>query len=173
MKSEFQAKYLQHLVSKKKANEGFTLIELLVVIIIVGVLAAIALPSFLNQISRARASEGVTNVGSINRAQQVFRYQNTQFSGNLDNLDAKVTAKYYQYAATGATATEVNTLTTTSETDLKAVTGRAEQTSGNQFNAVVCTSTDVVASGAASSAVTSAIIPANTTTCSNSYAAAR
>jgi type IV pilus assembly protein PilA len=40
MKSEFKAKYLQHLVRKNKGNEGFTLIELLVVIIIVGVLAA-------------------------------------------------------------------------------------------------------------------------------------
>jgi type IV pilus assembly protein PilA len=173
MKSEFQAKYLQHLVSKKKDNEGFTLIELLVVIIIVGVLAAIALPSFLSQISRARASEGVTNVGSINRAQQVYRYQNTEFTNNLDLLDAKITPKFYTYGASDASATVVNITTTSQANDLKAVSGRAEQTSTNQFFSVVCTGLDVVGSGTASSTVTSANINATTTNCSNGYAVAR
>jgi type IV pilus assembly protein PilA len=98
MKSEFQAKYLQHLVSKKKNNEGFTLIELLVVIIIVGVLAAIALPSFLNQIGKARGSEATSNLGTIARSQQAYRYQNTQMADQLSLLDARISGKFYTYA---------------------------------------------------------------------------
>lgn len=173
MKSEFKAKYLQHLLSKKKNHEGFTLIELLVVIIIVGVLAAIALPSFLSQISRARASEGVTNVGSINRAQQVYRYQNTQFSSAVSDLDAQITQKYYSYEAANAGATSVDTETTTNENDLKMVSGRAEQTNANTFNAVVCVGTDVVTSGNAAAAPTTAIYAAGTTACDNGYSLAR
>ncbi|MFN8950109.1 MAG: prepilin-type N-terminal cleavage/methylation domain-containing protein, partial [Aphanizomenon sp.] len=60
MKTELKAKFLQHLVGKKKDDQGFTLIELLVVIIIIGILSAIALPSFLNQAKKARQSEAKT-----------------------------------------------------------------------------------------------------------------
>jgi type IV pilus assembly protein PilA len=106
MKSEFQAKYLQHLVSKKENNEGFTLIELLVVIIIVGVLAAIALPSFLNQIGRARGSEATSNLGTVHRGMQAARLQNgTTFPNALTNVDARISGKFYTYAITAGNAT--------------------------------------------------------------------
>ena len=79
MKSELKAKFLQHLASKKSDNAGFTLIELLVVIIIIGILSAIALPSFLNQANKARQSEAKTYIGSMNRAQQAYYLENAEF----------------------------------------------------------------------------------------------
>jgi type IV pilus assembly protein PilA len=152
MKSEFQAKYLQHLVSKKKNNEGFTLIELLVVIIIVGVLAAIALPSFLNQIGKARGSEAMSNLGTINRGQQAYRLQESTFASALTNLDARISGKFYTYAlgtgsATGASAT-ANTVTG-QPTDLKQYSSAVAQ-SGDFFGQAICESlTNATAPGVA------------------------
>jgi type IV pilus assembly protein PilA len=79
MKTELKAKFLQHILNNKKNEEGFTLIELLVVIIIIGILSAIALPSFLNQANKARASEAKTYTGSINRAQQAYFLEDQKF----------------------------------------------------------------------------------------------
>jgi len=61
---------------------GFTLIELLVVIIITGILAAIALPTFLNRANSAKQAEAKTYIGTLNRAQQAYAIEYSQFASN-------------------------------------------------------------------------------------------
>ena len=99
MTTQIKAKLLQHFAAKKGSKGGFTLIELLVVIIIIGILSAIALPSFLNQANKARASEAKTYVGSMNRAQQAYFLENGNFAFN--GADASLTSDDLAFSALG------------------------------------------------------------------------
>jgi type IV pilus assembly protein PilA len=106
MKSELKAKFLQHLAAKKSDNAGFTLIELLVVIIIIGILSAIALPSFLNQANKAKQSEAKTYVGSLNRGQQAYYLEQSGFTSSIDQLGVSIPAETTNYSYEMAVANE-------------------------------------------------------------------
>jgi type IV pilus assembly protein PilA len=166
MKSEFKAKYLQHLVRKNKGNEGFTLIELLVVIIIVGVLAAIALPSFLNQIGKARGSEAKSSLGTMNRSQQAYRLENNTFATASSLLDAKITSKFYSYSIAGVNSNYALHGTTPQQTDLKDYASGVVQGTGDTFSQVICESNDVSGNTTASENTATATNSATAASCS-------
>ncbi len=93
------------------AEGGFTLIELLVVIVILGILAAIALPSFLSQTSKAKQVEAKTTLGTINRAQQAYFLENARFADQIEELGVGIptVSNNYLYTVSANPSTPAGT----------------------------------------------------------------
>lgn len=68
-------------------KKGFTLIELLVVVLILGILAAMAMPQYFKAVERSRMSEAVSLLGSIAQAQQRKYLQTNRYSTTYNGLD--------------------------------------------------------------------------------------
>lgn len=64
---------------KKRDLSGFSLVELLTVVLIIGILAAIAIPSYTKHIRKSRTSEAVTNLTSIDTYEETYFSENDQY----------------------------------------------------------------------------------------------
>ena len=87
-----------------KTNKGFTLIELLVVVLIIGILAAMAMPQYFKAVERSRMTEADTLLGSIAQAQRRKFLQTNKFVTNYKALDVSpkgATGSSYQTKANG------------------------------------------------------------------------
>jgi prepilin-type N-terminal cleavage/methylation domain-containing protein len=102
--------------AQMKKNNGFTLVELAVVIVIIGVIAAFAVPRFRDAVERSKAAEAVNFMTSIRSAQERYNARLGSYTTNLADLDISMgTPKYFSVGdvAVGSTGSIENSWTLT------------------------------------------------------------
>ncbi|GEA28185.1 type II secretion system protein G [Microcystis aeruginosa NIES-4325] len=130
--------------SPRKKARGFTLIELLVVVILLGIFAALAIPSLLGQIVKGKQAEARSVLGAINRAQQGYRLENATFT-TLEQLPVAINdAKFYTFVDNSSVtpspfgaAYQANAVTEFDD-EIKNYAGAAGQTAAGVYTGIIC-----------------------------------
>ena len=86
---------------------GFTLIELLITVAIIAILAAVAMPAYLEQIRKSRRADAITALSHIQQAQERWRANNATYTATLSNLNiaSPLPSGYYTLAIITSSAT--------------------------------------------------------------------
>lgn len=90
-----------------RRRKGFTLLELMIVVIIIGILASLAIPRFIEATKKAKKAEGYSLLATIRSAQMRYYLENNNkyynSGANIDKLDITLTtSKYYDYVGADA-----------------------------------------------------------------------
>ncbi len=77
--------------SVRVAEQGFTLLEIMVVVVIIGLLAAMVVPSLMSNVDQAQTSRTKQDVRQISNVLDLYRLQNFRYPSSEEGLQALVT----------------------------------------------------------------------------------
>lgn len=95
----------------KLKQAGMTLIELMIVVVIIGIIAGVAYPNFVDYVREARRADAMGQLLSLQMAQEEYRLKNTSYA-DIATLGIAPSSDYYTFSVSNIGA-ETYTLTAT------------------------------------------------------------
>ncbi|RUO47626.1 type IV pilin protein [Pseudidiomarina aquimaris] len=95
----------------KLKQAGMTLIELMIVVVIIGIIAGIAYPNFVDYVREARRADAMGQLLTLQMAQEEYRLKNTSYA-DIATLGITLSSDYYTFSVSNVGA-ETYTLTAT------------------------------------------------------------
>ncbi len=99
--------------SSNLINKGFTLVEIIIVIIILGILAAVALPNYIGNKERFTAGEGIQTLTTLLLSQKRYALENSDnYTSQLTDLDVVIpSSTYFNTPSVSSSASAVASIT--------------------------------------------------------------
>jgi len=121
---------------RRNTRQGFTLIELLIVVVIIGILAAIAIPKFANTKEKAYVAQMKSDLRNLVNAEEAFFVDSVKYTSTMSQL------KYRQSTGVGTPTITVGAGFWTASVTHTAIVGKSCEIAINTANTLVTTAGD-------------------------------
>ncbi len=108
------------MIHRPRTERGFTLIEMLIVVVLVGILAAIALPSYFQYVQRSKIIEATTGLSNLRTKMEQYFLDNRTYVGGCAIYQPAIAAQVKAFTIADCTGTETATAYTLTATGIPA-----------------------------------------------------
>jgi len=112
----------------KVTQKGFTFIEIMIVVAIIGIIASVALPSYIDYVRRARATEATSVLADMRIRMEQYFQDNRSYVGGPCAAPAGTTTTFFAFSCSAGPTATTYTLSAAGSGDMAAFSYTVDQT---------------------------------------------